>query len=242
MIISTIKRNYKNCAIRENEDVPVLDYIKKTFEGGEFSLLEVGSGECRFVKKIAEIYPNAKITCIEINSDLARIAIESGFEVINDNVLNVKPDKEYDLVHCSHVIEHFGYPQVAQLLDFLVASTKIGCAVILRSPLMYDKFYYDLDHIRPYPPRAIERYFSAPQTQRVGKADINIEKVWYRTSPWQITSIVEWNILHSVKFIRVLLNRLIEWTNRLFFYSWDLFRHPATKPNGYVMIFRVDKK
>lgn len=240
--MNCIKRNIKNSGIRENEDVPVLDYISKIYKNGRFSLLEVGSGECRFVKKLSLLFPNAEISCIEINPDLAKIAKDSGFEVINDNVLNVKPEKEYDIVHCSHVIEHFGYPQVAQLLDFLVASTKIGCAIILRSPLMYDKFYYDLDHIRPYPPRAIERYFSAPQTQKVGGAVIEVEKLWYRTSPWQINPIADWNLLYSVKFLRAFLNKLIGWTNRLFFYSWDMFRHPSTKPNGYVMIFRIDKK
>ena len=153
------KRNLENSDIRDNEDLPVIDYIDRINKGQRITMLEVGSGECRFVKKIQKLYPNIVITCIEINIKLASIANSLGCAVINDSILNLSPKDKYDIVHCSHVIEHFGYPEVTKVLDFLVDSVKQEGRLIVRSPLMWKDFYLDIDHVRPYSPRTIALFY-----------------------------------------------------------------------------------
>ena len=235
-------RNIKNSSTRDNEDLPVLDYIEEINKGQELSLLEVGSGECRFVKKIANLYPNIKITCIEINPDLARVAYDCGFEIINDNILNVNISKEYDIVHCAHVIEHFGYPHVIQLLEFLVNSTKDGGCFIIRTPLMHKDFYIDIDHIRPYPPESIKNYFWLKQQQKQGTADISVKKIWYRTTPKSIDCLNTWDYLFLLKHFRGLLNAIIKLMNKMFLKLWNKYRMPSSMPTGYVMIIQVKHK
>lgn len=237
-----IKRNLENSSPRDNEDLPVLDYINEINHGQNLSMLEVGSGECRFVKKIAKLYPNIKITCIEINPSLAKIAVDCGFEVLNEDILNVNVTREYDIVHCSHVIEHFGYPQITQLLDFLVNSTKLNMCFVVRSPLMHKDFYIDIDHVRPYPPEAIQNYFWLKQQQKQSSANISVKKIWYRTTPKIRGGLQIGDSLHALRHFRGMFNRIIKFIDNINIKLWNRFRTPSSKPNGYVMIIKVIQK
>lgn len=238
----TIKRNLQNCSLRDNEDLPVIDYISSIYNGQELTLLEIGSGECRFTKKINKLFPNIRITCIEINPELAKIAIDCGFEVLNQNILDVTSSREYDIVHCSHVIEHFPYPEVTQLLEFIVASTKVNMCFIIRTPLLWEQFYYDIDHIRPYSYESIWLYFNLKQQQKQGKATIELRSLWYRTLPKHIDHLQTWNLLYLLKPLRRLINKIIDKINRLYEFLWKRFRIPSSRPNGYVAIIRVIQK
>lgn len=236
-------RNIENSSLRDNEDLPVIDYIDSINKGQKITLLEVGCGECRFVKKIQKLYPNIEITCIEINPDLAKIAMDLGCTVINKNILDVQLENQYDIVHCSHVIEHFGYPEITKVLEFLVTSVKGDGRVIIRSPLIDDKdtltFYGNIDHIKPYLPLAITSYFYMSQQQKQGNARIEVTNLWYRTSPKQLDLLSTWHLLYGLFFCRNAINWCIKKINRLNQILWNRYRWPSTKPHGYVLIFRV---
>lgn len=238
----TVKRNLQNCSLQDNEDMSVIDYISSVYNGKELTLLEVGSGECRFVKKINRLFPNIKITCLEINSELAKIAENCGFEVLNQNILDVTSSREYDIVHCSHVIEHFPYPEVTQLLEFLVVSTKVNMCFVIRAPLLWEQFYYDIDHVRPYSYESIWLYFNLKQQQKQGNAMIELDNLWYRTLPKHIDYLRTWNLLYLLKPLRGLFNKIINKINRLYEILWKRFRMPSSKPNGYVAIIKVIRK
>lgn len=242
-IIGRIRENRRYSSLRDNEDLPILKFINKIYKGNEITFLEVGSGECRFVKKIRALYPNVKITCVEINLELASIARNLGVEVINDNILNIKPSNEYDLVHCSHVIEHFGYPEITNVLDFLVNSCKENGHIIIRTPLMHDKFYNDVDHVRPYPPKAVQNYFNYTQQQKKSSACIKVLKLWYRTKARKIEHLNNRHLFYLLlRFIRPVYNMIVDWINRMFLSLWVSFRSPSSKPTGYVMIMKLLSK
>jgi len=233
-----ILRNLKNTHIRENEDIPIIDFLNKLDKSIEYKLLEVGSGLCRFVDKISINYPNISITCLEINPDLADLAKNKGFSVINENILyNTLKSNEYDIVHCSHVIEHFSYPDVIKLIDELIRVTKIKSYLIIRSPLMSDFFYNDIDHIRPYPPHAIINYLNNEEQQIKGSNKIEIIGRWNRTAPKQYELIDRSSYLYIVPF-RKFLNKKIEWLNKRLEIFWNKYRYPASKPTGYVLILK----
>ena len=234
-----IRKNLQNCNDRDNEDMPILDFIDTMNHGQEMTMLEVGSGECRFVKKIAKLYPNIKITCLEINPDLAQIARNLGFEVINENVLNVKPKKLFDIVNCSHVIEHFPYPQVTQLLDYLVASTRENGHFIIRAPLLHKGFYTDIDHIRPYPPESILNYFNLKQQQKQSKATVKVVDLWYRTAPKKLEYPNTWNWSFAFRPVRSITCRMLPYVNNLYKSMWNKYRFPSTKPTGFVLILKL---
>ena len=230
----------KNSSLRDNEDLPVLEYIDSINNNQKITMLEVGSGECRFVKKIMNLYPNINITCIEINPDLAKIAKDIGCYVINKNILDVELDSQYDIVHCSHVIEHFGFPEITKILDFLVHSVNLGGRLIIRSPLMWDGFFYDIDHIRPYPPEAISAYFNYSQQQIKGQGSIGFDTIWYRTSPRQLRYVSKQNIIYGIPFLRKPFNWFVRKINKQYKKWWEKYRWPASPPNGYVAIIKYN--
>ena len=234
------KKYWENRLQEDNEDLPVIEFLDKLDKNQSYQLLEVGSGLCRFVDKIKDIYPNIKITCLDINPDLAKIAKDKGYETINLSFLNnsIKTDT-FDIVHCSHVIEHFGYPEITFVLDELLRITKVDGYCIIRSPLMWEKFYYDLDHIRVYPPLSIMHYFTNKQQQKKGESEIKKINLWYRTAPKQYKSIDKSNLLYGICFLRNLWNNhLRKKTNKRLEKMWGRYRYPATKPNGYVLILQ----
>jgi hypothetical protein len=237
------ERNLKNSEFRDNEDLPVIDHLDRITKGQELSMLEVGSGLCRFVKKVRELYPSINISCVEINSDLAKIAQNEGCVVYNTSFLdNTLPSNTFDIVHCSHVIEHFKYPEIIKVIDELLRVTKIEGYLVIRSPLMWKHFYDDIDHVRPYPPECILNYLYNPQQQVVGENNVEVVRIWYRTSPLEFEPIDRSNWLYGITPIRLFYNKhVLSRRNRLYKKLWNKFRWPSTKPNGYVMILKKTK-
>lgn len=234
-----IRENLQTAEPADNWNRHVIHYIEKlnrTHNNRELRYLEVGSGLCLFPILLSQKFPNLKITCIEINPDLAEIARSNGFRVICDSVLNIKPEEQYDIVHCSHVIEHFPYPQVSQLLDFLAASTKKEGHLIIRAPLMWRWFLHDLDHVRPYPPEAILNYYRNPQQQKVGNATLSVEDVVYISDPLKLEHLQRWNVLFIIGGpLRRVYNKIIDRINTLNYRLWKRYRYPCEAPRGYIL-------
>lgn len=232
-------RNLKNCELRDNEDILVIEFLDTLDTDKHYKLLEVGSGLCRFIDKIKPLYPNVQITCLEINSELASLAKDKGFNVINTNFLeNTLESESFDIIHCSHVIEHFTYPAITNVLDEFMRIVKKEGTVIIRSPLPWKLFYGDLDHIKPYLPEAVIRYFEEKQQQKQSIHKIEVKRIWYRTaakqlkmvdatSIWPLCPPIAW----IINFTRTKINCFYQWL-------WDRFRCPATEPNGYVLIYQ----
>src|SRR5512138_2768954 len=89
-----------------NEDQIVNAFIDK-IAPKKGIVLEVGSGLGRYAR-ILKKRKNLGLTCLEINPDLAKLTQEQGIKTIQGNFLDLTIVKnKYDLVHCSHFIEHF---------------------------------------------------------------------------------------------------------------------------------------
>ncbi|MCL5666515.1 MAG: methyltransferase domain-containing protein [Patescibacteria group bacterium] len=208
------------------EDAPVLALLGKQYQNMQvFSLLEAGSGRGRFADLLKKEFPNMRLTCLEINEDLARQTMERGIETATGDILEANlPLASFDVIHASHIIEHFSYPAIARLLDKLASLLKPGGFLIIRSPLWHPGFYGDIDHVRPYPPGTILHYFNETQQQHKGQANIVEISRWYRRHAWQMQN------TEKSQFGKVL--------NGLFKGLWLLFRFPRSSPNGYVSVFQ----
>jgi len=233
------QKNRFNCDFRDNEDLPVIDFLEANYNQDEVKMLEVGSGLCRFLHKVKRLYPKIDIIGVEINPDLVNLAIDKGFRVINQDFLkNSFLSDSFDIVHCSHIIEHFKYPEITFVIDELLRVTKKNGICIIRSPLMWDNFYYDIDHVRPYPPESIIGYLNNSQQQKKGTNTVTIEKIWYRTGAIQIKIKEDKSRVIVLKILQILVDKFVTVINEILQYSWNLYRYPCTKPNGYVMILR----
>jgi len=203
----------------EMEDSPVFNFLNTLDKNKQYKYLEVGAGTGRFPLLVKQKYKNIDVKCLEINKKLSEKLIESGLETTVGSVLDMPyEDNHFDIVHCSHLIEHFGYPDITKVLDELFRVTKIDGYVIIRTPLMHPNFYNDIDHIRPYPLKTIIQYFNNEQQQVTSKFKAKLISYWNRH--WGRENL-------SVGFINKVLKTL-----------WFYFNWPKSKATGYVAIFR----
>jgi ubiquinone/menaquinone biosynthesis C-methylase UbiE len=207
------------------EDNVVFNFINGLKTGNnQINYLELGSGLCRFPLIVKNGYKNLNIKCLEKNSDLVALGIKNGLDVICGDVVKMNfADSEFDLVHCSHVVEHLDYEGISDSLDEMFRILKPGGHLIIRSPLMYSGFYFDIDHIRPYPPEAILNYFNNNQQQKVGNYHVVEISRWYRRSAPLV--------FNSETNIAKIVNYLLKFT-------WLIFGLPKSKPNGYILILK----
>lgn len=196
MFKKNLEKIYKkyNERASKNEDDVVLNFIDSMgVKDEKTKYFEVGSGTGRFPEIIQKKRPDFSVKCLEINNDLVNMTRGKDLDTVLGSVLNLPfQNEEFDIVHCSHVIEHFGYPDIIQVFDEIFRVTKNKGCVIIRSPLMHRGFYFDIDHVRPYPPESILNYYNNPQQQAVGKCKIEKIKVWYRrevVSAWFLPEI-----------------------------------------------------
>jgi len=67
----------------------------------------------------------------------------------------------FDLIHCSHVIEHLNSLEVFNTLKEIDRCLKISGYVVISTPILWENFYNDLSHVRPYNPRLFLKYLCA---------------------------------------------------------------------------------
>ena len=125
-------------------------------------ILDIGCGEGVFIS----LNPK-KIVGIDGNRQTVRKCCRKGLNVKYGLAAKIPyPDKSFDGIHCSHMIEHLEPKQVYQFMKEVSRVLKKRGILVIRSPLFWSGFYDNLTHIKPYPPRAITRYLveDAPDT------------------------------------------------------------------------------
>jgi SAM-dependent methyltransferase len=208
------------------EDVPVLDFLK-SFSGENLQYLEVASGLGRFPLLLHKTMPTLNISCVEINKELTHATVAAGIPTIVGDILEVDLGVEkYDIIHCSHIIEHFGYPDITRVLDTILRNTKKGGYIVIRTPLLYPGFYKEIDHVRPYPPESIFNYFNNPQQQKIGANKIREVSRWYRREAAQVYILEKY--------------RLVFYINLALKLMWVYVRIPFSRRTGYVLIVQKE--
>ncbi len=193
----------------------------------EIKLVDIGCGMCLFADHIKSHFKNIEINCADINSELVEAALKKGYNARSADALELPyKDGEFDIVHCSHVIEHFGYPGVIKVIEELFRVAKKEAVIILRSPLVANhRFYDDIDHVRVYPPAAILNYITNPQQQKVGQIKACELERWYTRIAFEI---------NYYKYDNFLTRKL----NKLFKILWMVIGFPYAAPNNYGLILK----
>ena len=71
-------------------------------------------------------------------------------------------DATVDFIHCSHLLEHLNPSEFYKLLKEIDRVLKINGILVISTPLLYDGFYGDISHIKPYNPWVIYKYLCTP--------------------------------------------------------------------------------
>lgn len=133
-----------------------LEYLKK----GTAKVIDIGCGLSEFVNLAKEKNPEATIHLLDGNSYTLDILEKKGYNVIKYQVPEQLPfkDKEIDYINCSHLIEHL---QPHDLYTLLLEFNRVICEdgiIVISTPSLWDGFYDDLSHVRPYPWQVLNKY------------------------------------------------------------------------------------
>jgi len=192
-------------------------------------VLDVGAGRGDFVRVLG----NKSTYLLDSNPRAVEILKSEYPNVFLHTLPNSLPfeDKFFDLIHCSHIIEHL-YPQdlYSSLLEFDRCLNLNGYLVI-STPLIYSGFYDDLSHIKPYSPWVLIHYLIDPgldnRTRKVISSDYSIVRLQYR---YTIQPFPYFNISYSKIWLQ---NLLIGMTNFL-----RKINSGSYQKTGYTIIFQ----
>lgn len=134
-----------------------LEYLFKKelsyFENSK-NILDIGCGNGNFIK----LDPK-RIIGLDSNKESLLVCKRKKFKVFYGNATSLPfNSKVFEGVHCSHIIEHL-YPDKAyKMLQEIARVLKENGVLVLSSPLLWEGFYNNFTHIKPYNPESILRY------------------------------------------------------------------------------------
>lgn len=93
-------------------------------------------------------------------------------------------DSFFDLIHCSHVLEHLDHQTFYESIKEIDRCLKRQGYLVISTPLLWDKFYDDLSHVKPYTPYIFIKYLTLKNKERATRMSISekysVEKLQYR--------------------------------------------------------------
>lgn len=137
--LNTISRN------RETDlNEPCIREMLTNIPNGATSLLDVGCGRGYFLNRVREVHPSLRL----VGCDLVDKLAYEGLELISGNIENLPfEDNSFDVVTCSHTLEHILTPEKA------IAELKRVARHVLFVTVPCQRYYfYTLDeHVNFYP-------------------------------------------------------------------------------------------
>ncbi len=114
-------------------------------------VLDIGCGQGKYLKILKDLSCNA--TGIDINSEQIEKLKEQGYTAYT--LAEIPQDKKYDLILMAHIVEHLTPEELVNFLDTYLAMLKEDGKLIVVTPVLGARFYYDATHIRPYYPQSL---------------------------------------------------------------------------------------
>lgn len=155
--------------------------IAKELISPENKVLDIGAGDGSF----AAFCQNKEIFLLDGNKESVNYLKTKFNNVVLGNLpLLPYSDQFFDLIHMSHVIEHLQPQKVYDTLKEMNRCCKPGGALVISAPLMWEGFYNDLSHVKPYNPLIFQKYLCAGDNFSLTRKKItdqfSVERLQYR--------------------------------------------------------------
>lgn len=142
-----------------------LEYLFSTRFAGK-SVLDVGCGKGKYLEMCRK--HGCPAAGVDINPDQVAELQTRGFEAYTPDAL---PDSLYDVIVMSHVIEHQDSADMIAFMEHYLSLLKDDGRLIVITPVLGSRFYYDFTHARPYYPQSLWMLFGdlvAPASYKSG--------------------------------------------------------------------------
>jgi len=190
-------------------------------------VLDIGAGNGNF----ADFCNHKNIFLFEGNP-ISGEYLKNKYKNVFEGKLPKLPFKDnfFDVIHMSHVIEHLQPQEMYDTLKEFNRCCKPGGALVISAPLLWEGFYDDLSHIKPYNPFIFQKYLCSGDGDNLTReqiaANYTVEKLQYR--------------FLEKKFFYTLKNSK-SFISRGFFKIYQFFRKKGFKKfqkTGYTIVLR----
>ncbi len=125
------------------------------------NILDLGCGVGNFLK-----FGNGSIVGVDTNHESLKESKKYSNRLVRGDILQLPFSSDsFDGINCSHVIEHLIPNDAYQLLVEMNRILKVGGILIISTPLLWEGFFEDFTHIKPYYPGAIMHYYGKDKFQ-----------------------------------------------------------------------------
>lgn len=133
----------------------------------EAIILDIGAGNCEFAEQLRLADRYEKFHPLDVNTDTIK-KLDPKYKAIAYQAPQRLPfpDLSVSYIHCSHLIEHLEPKSLYQFLIEIDRVLKAGGRLVISTPLLWDRFYDDLSHVRPYNPEVLIHYLGTDSPNR----------------------------------------------------------------------------
>lgn len=126
-------------------------------------VVDIGAGDGSFVRhlRLAQRFPNCQL--LDGNNESVRV-LRTEFAHASRYVAPEKlpfSSTTVSFIHLSHIVEHLYHEDLYVLLKEIDRVLIDGGVLVISTPLLWDRFYDDMSHIKPYNPSVFLNYLSA---------------------------------------------------------------------------------
>ena len=142
------------------------NYFSDSAKG--LSILDIGSGLCNYYPENVIESKNQYFAC-DLSDDLKEFLKERGIKFIKGDVVNdnlTLKENSFDIIICSHVIEHIGEP--SNLLFEINKLLKLSGILFLKTPdikVVKWNFFNDFTHKKPYTKNSLKEQVESDTMQ-----------------------------------------------------------------------------
>lgn len=143
---------------RRNHENQVLIKFFSQYVKPDASILDIG---CGLGHNLTLLKNNGYVNAVgtDISEEMLAASKERGHVTYTQEDLK-EHRNHFDVLLFSHVLEHIEYRDIQKILESYFELTKPDALVIVCMPLLYDGFYHDVDHIKPYYAKGLTALFS----------------------------------------------------------------------------------
>lgn len=147
-------------------------------------VLDFGCGRGKYLKLFRSL--GCVVVGVDENPEYVQEGIAAGFPTYSASDFRAV-NGGFDVVFLSHVIEHLTPSGLTDLIPALCEYLQAGGKLVIISPVLGERFYYDFSHIRPYYPQSIRHAFGQAEAPLSfgGRYLINLVDIHFFYDPYR---------------------------------------------------------
>lgn len=153
-------------------------------------IADIGAGTGAFIRYISSFSNCPNFYLLDANEDsileLRQLSVLNSAEhAILYRAPDFLPfnDGSVAFIHSSHLVEHLSSSDLYSFIKEIDRVLSVGGIIVISAPLLWERFYDDLSHVRPYNPSVFVNYLSSSRESASAKnisQSYEIKRLVYR--------------------------------------------------------------